>query len=252
MRPIQDYGLRDWLLADPLRHRLRRLRNLATLAIYNGQKTDRQDELLASLASHVTGEDTAFTVAFNSVRNIEWLADGFARHSRGTTLVVCDNSPTVGARKEISGFCAARGVPYVPLPRPPLQLIIRTNPPLSHGIALTWIFYNLVRPLKPKVFAFIDHDLIPTAPFNFSEKVKDQPVYGRLRAKPTDGERNFWTGRKLTNYWNLWAGYCVFDYAATAHYPLDFTPDNPLRLDTGGQNWTRLYRELDKIGRAHV
>src|SRR5262249_31257904 len=101
---------------------------------------------------------------------------------------------------------------------------------------------------RPKVYAFIDHDLIPLAPFNFSEKVERQPVYGELRAKPATNEWNLWSGRKLADYWSLWAGYCVFDYAATAHYPLDFTPDNPIRLDTGGQNWTRMYREFDRSG----
>lgn len=233
MRQLRDYGLRDWLVADPFRHRIRRLRNIAIQSIYKSRRTSRQDELIAALRPQVEGKVVTFTVAFNMVRTLEWLADGFARLASETVLIVCDNSPSAASRSKIEAVCAARAIPYVPLPRPPLQFLLNTNPALSHGVALTWIFYNLVRPLKPKVFAFIDHDLIPLTPFDFRELVKNQPVYGMMRGRPTSGP------------WNLWAGYCVYDFDVIGHHLLDFSHDNPLKLDTGGQNWTRLYRHLD-------
>jgi hypothetical protein len=112
-------------------------------------------------------------------------------------------------------------------------LVLRTNPSLSHGVALTWIFHNLVRPLAPPAFAFVDHDLIPVSRFDIRRHLGDQPVYGAR------------SDRRAFGTWALWAGYCAFDFARTGQLPLDFTTDQPLSLDTGGQNWHRLYRSID-------
>lgn len=245
MRPIKDYGLRDWLIFDPIRHRFRRLRNLATLAAYQTRNIPRQQETLAELKTKVEGKVAVFTVAFNVERNLELLAEGFAAYSPEAQLIVCDNSPTEAARRRIEAVCKAYALPYFPLPYPPLRNVIKHNFSLSHGIALTWIFYHLVRPLKPKIFAFFDHDLIPTAPIDFSKLIKNQPLYGLKRTRPKYDPSGWWRGRSLAGPWNLWAGYCVYDFAAVADLPLDFTGDNPLLLDTGGQNWTRFYRHLD-------
>ncbi len=245
MRPILDYGLREWLVCDPIRHRIRRLRNIAILAAYKNRKIDRQNEIVAKLRRQVEGKVAVFTVAFNVDRTIEWLANGFAAHAPDAILIVCDNSSTAEARRKIKEVCAARQVHYIPLPSPPLRKIVTTNGSLSHGIALTWIFYNLVRPLRPKVFAFFDHDLIPTAALDLQELVKNRPLYGKGSNKPNFGPWHWWRGKPIAGPWYLWAGYCVYDFTAVADYPLDFTPDNTLKLDTGGQNWTRLYRHLD-------
>lgn len=236
MRRLKDYSTHEWLAATPLRHRARRARNRTILWYYNQRKAERQDQLIAALRPAANGNTAVFTVAFNNSRTIEWLADGFAKYGSGALLVVCDNSPVEAARRRIEASCAARGVAYVSLPRPPLAALVLTNPPLSHGVALTWIFYNLVRPLTPRVFAFVDHDLIPLSPFNFRDCLGDRPVYGLKRDRPEFGA------------WYLWPGYCVFDFAATASYALDFTTDVPLNLDAGGQNWSRLYRYISPEG----
>jgi hypothetical protein len=232
VRRLRDYALREWLSADPLRHGARRARNYAILQSYKRRRIDRQAELIAALRPGAEGKTAVFTVAFNNHRTIAWLADGFLRHGRGALLVVCDNSPAESERRMIAAACHAREVAYVPLPRPPLARLLLTNPPLSHGMALSWIFYNLVRPLAPRVFAFIDHDLIPLSPFDLGDRLGDRPVYG-LKSNRQD----FGT-------WSLWAGYSVFDFAAVGALPLDFTTDAPLHLDTGGQNWMRLYRYI--------
>jgi hypothetical protein len=233
---MKDYALRDWLAADPLRHLARRTRNRAILRYYRARGVDRQAALITALRPTVEGATVVFTVAFNVNRTIEWLADGFLKYGSGSVLVVCDNSATAAARQEIEAVCLSRRVAYVPLPRPPMAKLLLTNPPLSHGVALTWIFYNLVRPLAPRVFAFIDHDLIPLAPFDFGARLGDRPVYGLM------------SDRRSFDTWSLWAGYCVFDFATTGSLPLDFTTDASLHLDTGGQNWSRLYRSVPLSG----
>lgn len=245
MRPIIDYGLHDWLHFDPLRHRFRRLRNLAIVAAYRNYSAPRQEAILAELKSKVENKTAVFTVAFNVEKNLEWLAKGFAAFSPAAQLIVCDNSPTPEARRRIEAVCKTHGLPYIPLPVPPLRPVINRNASLSHGMALTWIFYNLVRPLKPRLFSFFDHDLIPTASFDLSKAIKGQPFYGLKWQTSRHRSSGWWRGRSLAGPWCLWAGYCVYDFAKVAGLPLDFTTDNPLLLDTGGQNWTRLYRHLD-------
>jgi hypothetical protein len=231
VRRLRDYLLKDWLVADPFRHLARRARNRAILASYRRRKADRQDELIARLRPAVHGKTAVFTVAFNVSRTIDWLTDRFPKYAAaGSTLIVCDNSPDAAIRQEIEALCRTRRVAYLPLPRPPLEKLLLGNPPLSHGVALTWIFHNLVRPLQPGAFAFIDHDLIPLSLFDLAERLGGRPVYGHKSDRQSFGT------------WSLWAGYSVFDFAATGSLPLDFTTDASLQLDTGGQNWTRLYR----------
>ena len=45
--------------------------------------------------------------------------------------------------------------------------------------------------------------------------------------------------------WFLWAGFCLFHYAAVADRMLDFRQDWFIGLDTGGANWELLYRHAD-------
>ncbi len=236
MRRLRDYTLQEWAVADPLRHAVRRVRNVAILRSYLRRRAEGQEALIAALRPAASGRTVVFTVAFNSARTIGWLADGFRAHGGDAVLVVCDNSPGDAARQAIAEACRRRAVACLPLPPPPLRRHILTNPPLSHGVALTWIFHNLVRPLAPRVFAFVDHDLIPLAPFDLAASLGDRPVYGDRSDRDAFGT------------WSLWAGYSVFSFAATGTLPLDFTADASLKLDTGGQNWSRLYRHIARDG----
>ncbi len=236
VRSFGDYTSREWLSALPLAHRARRIRNIGIQALYRSSRTPNQEAFVASVRPLIEGRVAAFTVAFNVPRTIELLADGVARHGSQTVLIVCDNSSSLTARLAIAAACAQRNVPYISLPPPPLARFLAPNPARSHGLALTWIFYNLVRPLKPQIFAFLDHDLIPLRPFDLRESLGTQPIYGVK------------SDRLLFGSWSLWAGYCMYNYKATAHLPMDFGTDVPLGLDTGGQNWTVLYRHLRPEG----
>lgn len=228
MRDLSNYSLKEWLSGAPLVHRLRRARNVMVDRIYRGRRGEGQAVVVEAIRGAPV---VAFTVAFNMPEAIAFLSDAMARFLPGTPLVVCDNSTSAEARAAIAGLCAERGHPYCALPPSPYRG--GKNGSRSHAVALNWILANLVRPAAPRVFALIDHDLIPLAPADLAAGLSGQPCYGLVRY----GEGN--------GAWYLWPGYCVFDFDAVKALPLDFGTDTPLTLDTGGQNWSVLYRTLD-------
>ncbi|WP_258602356.1 hypothetical protein [Mesorhizobium sp. AR10] len=150
--------------------------------------------------------------------------------------MVIDNSTDDAARQQIENICSARGVPYLGLPN-------RREPnwSRSHGTALTWVFHNIVRHLRPELFGYIDHDCFPVAPFDIPARMEGKAVYGlvlpateNFRYKPSEDETK----------WHLWGGFCFFRFAAVEGLNLDFGPRMELGLDTGGGNWLPLYSRL--------
>lgn len=231
MRALTDYSSREWLAGTPLAHRLRRARNLLVDRVYRDRRSADQEALVARLAG-AGAPVLAFTVAFNMPGAISLLADAMARFVPGAALVVCDNSNDPAARAAIADICRGRGLFYCPLPPSPYRGA--RNGSRSHAVALNWVMHNLVRPSAPKVFAMLDHDLVPLGPVDLAALVANQPCYGMVRHSERDD-----------GSWYLWPGYSIFDFAQVKDVPLDFGTDTPLTLDTGGQNWTRLYRRLD-------
>jgi hypothetical protein len=229
MRDLDSYTRSEWLRLMPLVQRLKHVRNQAVSGLYRGRRTK---ELTAFQAAnvHLSGRNLAITVAFNAPWAVELLVRSAAVNLEGMTLIVADNSSRPAARAEIAAFCRSRAAPYVPLPPNP-----EWSPNRSHGIAMNWAYDNIVRHFRPPVFAFLDHDLFPLQPVDLSLGVRDQPAYGMLRAS-----------RTVPDAWSLWAGFCVFDLAAVEARLLDFNYESPLMLDTGGANWHRLYRFLDR------
>lgn len=230
MRALATYSAREWLTAAPLAHGLRRARNLLVDRIYGRRAAVGQAALVERLRAEAP-EVLAVTVAFNLPEAVDLLADALARFVPGARLLVCDNSSDPTARGAIAAVCAARGLPYCPLPPSPFRG--GRNGSRSHAVALNWIWKNLVRPVGPKVVALLDHDLVPLAPTDLAALVADQPCYGMVRYGSRFGG------------WFLWPGYSVFDFARVAALPLDFGTDTPRTLDTGGQNWRVLYRAID-------
>lgn len=225
MRFPNEYGAEEWFIGRPLVHGLKRARNVLLERAFRGVRSRETDKLLAKQAG-LTGGSLVISVAFNQPWVIDLQTRMAKRHLEGT-LIVLDNSRNSRARREIAQICADRDVPYLGLPFNP-----EWHPCRSNGIAMTWGYYNIVRKLRPKTFAFFDHDLIPTAPLNIERLVQSQPVYGILN-------HSAWG-------WNLWAGYCIYDFASVERFALDFNNDNPRLLDTGGRNWLQIYRYLDR------
>ena len=188
-----------------------------------------QAELVARLSAQ-RDRPLAVTIAYNVPEAVELLADAMARFAPETTLVVCDNSSEPEARQALTRIAADRGLLYLSLPQAPF---VRIRTARSHAAAANWVFHNIIRPVRPRVFAYLDHDLIPLAPVDFPSLVVRQPAYGLYRP----GER--------TDAWYLWPGFAVFD-GALVDAPLDFGPDRLLGTDTGGRNWYALYRRMNR------
>ncbi len=226
MRELNTYAACEWLRAQPVVDGVKLVRNSSIERIFRHRKSP---ELDLFLRKHEDLQDRtiAITVAFNTLWVVKLLLQTARENLVNTTLIVVDNSSAPEVRKEIREFCSASGVPYLPLPPNPIRHACR-----SHGAALTWTYHNLIKPLRPAVFAFIDHDLFPLSPVDLASRVADQPVFG-LSTAPGHG-------------WSIWAGYCVYDFAEASKYELDFGTDRPRGHDTGGRNWVRFYQHLDK------
>ena len=68
-------------------------------------------------------------------------------------------------------ICRDLDAAYLSLPFNPER-----HPCRSHGLAMTWAYYNVIRPLQPRVFAYFDHDLLPTARYDLV--IQTRPAAG--------------------------------------------------------------------------
>jgi hypothetical protein len=227
MRNLTEFSLTEWLKFIPFQHALKQARNDAWLAVY---KTIRPRRLTSFLkeAKQLAGNNIALVIAFEQPWALDWLLRMGNTNLTDTKILVFDNSRNDSKRIEIEQVCVKNRIPYLALPANPTKHVNR-----SHGMAMTWVYYNVVRAINPQMFGFIDHDLIPVHKVSMAEKIKDQPIYGLLNVGKFD-------------FWFLWAGYCFFDYEITEGKSINFLYDFSRDLDTGGRNWNSLYRHLDR------
>jgi hypothetical protein len=142
------------------------------------------------------------------------------RNLQNAAFLVADNSSDPAARAAIETLCAESSIAYLKLPENPYRE--RRYASRSHGLALNWLYRNVIRALKPAAWGLFDHDLFPTHPFDPVERLRGQPFYGELEKRPGGAY--------------LWPGYCFFSHEADRDTPLDFRQDWFLGLDTGGMN----------------
>lgn len=226
MRDLKDYSPGEWLRLIPLLHFFKQLRNDAVQRVYLTLQPKTLERFLQN-AEHLRGENVGLVVAYEQPWALDWLTRMAARHLADGTLIVFDNSRRQQARIDIERSCRDRNILYLALPPNPTR-----HPNRSHGIAMTWIFHNVVRTLRPRIFGFIDHDLIPMEKIEFRKTLGGQPFYGIPNISK-------WG-------WQLWAGYCLYDLSVVHHLPLNFLSDFYRGLDTGGRNWSCLYKNYDR------
>jgi hypothetical protein len=225
VRALRHFSAGEWLQLLPLQHAAKQWRNDALLAIYQGRHAAEQELFLQQVAP-LRGGNIALVIAFENPWVIDWQLAMAKRHLADTKVLVFDNSGAPAPRTEIARVCTQHGTPYLALPRNRARHVNR-----SHGMAMSWVFDQIVRRIEPRQFAFLDHDLIPLLPVSLAERLGDQPFFGL----------------PLTSRWGwaLWAGYCVFDYARVATLPLNFLYDFSNGLDTGSRNWAVLYQHFN-------
>jgi hypothetical protein len=175
------------------------------------------------------GDSVVFSIAFNTPVCVEIMIDAWTEFAQQTKLAIIDNSSDLDASKKIAKICFGR-CPYLRLPHNP-----EWHPCRSHALAMNWTYNRVVKTIKPKYFGFLDHDCFPFASFNLSEKMGQHSIYGEKR----DSE-------VFPCIWNLWAGFCFFEFEHFVSKSFDFTHRVELGLDTGGSNWLEIYQYLDE------
>ena len=224
-KPTYEYTLTDWKRLRPVTHTMKTWRYRAINRLYMRKPARAGDP--AEVARAVAGRDVLVTIAFNDPEAIHWQAQLLGHYLPHVLHVIADNSSEEAASREIAEIAASSGSPYLNLPDNPWHAFSR-----SHGIALNWVWCNVLRPGAPKAFGFLDDDLFPTG--------ADDPF------APLETQNFFGVVREAGSRWFLWAGYCVFRFDAVKDKPLDFGQDWFIGLDTGGGNWDALYRHADR------
>jgi hypothetical protein len=225
VRSLSDYNFADWRRLRPLIHGLKTAKYRLATKRYVRRPASVGD--LSALARSMAGKRVLVTIAFGDDELIDWQVQLVRHYVPSAKHVIADNSRDDGAAARIAAICTAFEAPYIRLPPNPWH-----QPSRSHGIALNWLWCNLIRPGEPVAFGFLDHDVFPTAREDPFEPLSSQDWFGVIR---TVGPR-----------WFLWAGFCIFRFDRVRDAPLDFEQDWFYGLDTGGGNWRALYQHVER------
>lgn len=226
MRSIAQFSFIEWLTFKPVSFLWKELRNDFILFFYKLLEAKNEANFLAKNISS-NNKNIIVIIAFEQPQVLEWLFLLAQKNLTGAQLMVFDNSKRVSLRTEIESVCQRYEIPYLALPKNPTRHVNR-----SHGMAMTWVYYRIIKKLRPQWFAYIDHDLLPVKAIDIEDLLKNKNrIYGLLRKK--------------AGYWNLWAGYAFYSYSAVKDLPLNWLYDFSRLLDTGGRNWDCLYSQIN-------
>jgi hypothetical protein len=144
--------------------------------------------------------------------------------------LVADDSSDEDQAKATESFCFKNGISYIRLPK--------NNPGLDeslcHGLALNWVFYNVIRKIKPERFGFLEQDVFVISPGSFLSPWENESFWG-VKAPSYE---------KRENLWRLWPGFCFFRRDFYTDKALNFLPRK--YLDTGGRNFKFFKNVSDK------
>lgn len=197
--------------------------------------------------SFISVESNSFliiTIAFNNSEFIQYQILLLKRYLQDNFChCVVDNSSELKQRAEIKKSCISYGVSYYSVPPNPYKST------KSHGAAMHWAYFQLIKRFHFRYFGFLDHDIFPIADFSLMNKM-DQGIYGRvIHAYHKDGYQK--TRSVQVPYWSLWAGFCFFESEKIkANFPWSFNFFSQhfhggFFLDTGGGLWNLLYSKMD-------
>ena len=180
------------------------------------------------------------TIAFNNDFLIEEQIRLVKKHIIDSNYIhiVADNSSNKKKREAVKAICKKTNTLYFSLPFNWFSKIHK-RPSYSHGLAMTWVYYVLIKKIKPNIFGFIDHDIFPIRSYSLLRKIENQDFYGRLIDRTPDNHP-----KKL---WYLWAGFCFFKFDSIKYLNMNFMPckvDN-VYLDSAGSNYFSLYSKYD-------
>ena len=225
MRSFGEFLIEDWLHLRPLTEGGKQLANDFVQKRFLNARPGALAKFLRE-NENLSGKNILQVVAFEQPDVLDFSLKMAGRHLPDATAIVFDNSRSAQARIEIERLCRNRNVPYLALPHNPTSHENR-----SHGMAMTWIWHNVVKAIRPSISGFIDHDVIPLQKVELAKVLNRQPFYG----VPYVGK---WA-------WSLWAGFCFYGFVEVASLPLNFMNDFSRGVDTGGRNWKCLYKTHD-------
>ena len=148
-------------------------------------------------------------------------------------ILVGDNSSHRSAREEIEKICGELDLEYVGVPRWLNRCLMNTLflPSYSHGAALNWLWYKVLKGRRYSLFAFLDHDIFPTHPCCLEQILGSSAFNGVLRRRH--------------KAWYLWPGLALFKGETLRNINVDFLPAYAGKtfLDTGGAMYHRLFKD---------
>jgi hypothetical protein len=232
-----EYGVADWLRMRPVTHAIKAIRYARIDRHHLLQLPERIDAITEVVTCLKNTSQVLITIAFNDPELIELQIKAVKRFIPGTVHLIVDNSSDKESSKQIDQICREKGTVCIRIDENPWN---RRNFSRSHGYAMNWTWRHVIQPIQPDQFGFIDHDLIPTKPTDPFVDLQGLPFYGDKR----------WSGDR----WYLWAGFCLFRLSSVSTSRLDFGVDWFIGLDTGGGNWSKLYRNFDsrKLRDRHI
>ena len=228
-RPWSEYSIREWTRLRPLVERYKYAGYQLQMAHRLRQPAAGGDP--AALKARIAGRRVLVTIAFNDPGFVARQVALVERNAADCIHLIADNSTDAAAAAQIEAAAASTGGNYLRLPPGPWRKPEHGG--RSHGLAMTWVWRNLLRPARPAAFGFIDHDIFPMRRTDPFAPLRDHVVAGQVR------DRSSGHGR-----WYLWAGFCFFRFEAVERRALNFSLDWAAGLDTGGANWFALYRHL--------
>jgi len=218
--------LRAWLRLRPLIHCLKSARYKIVDEIY--RRRAPRSAGLTVIRDSLRNKKAIVTIAFSDPQSLDWQVSLIRFYVPDAVHLVVDNSTEDVDAEALRAVAERHRVLYVRLPENPWI----GRPSRSHGIAMNWVWHNVIRPGAPEAFGFVDDDLFPTAMDDPFAPLARQDIYGAVR--------------DVGSRWFLWAGFCFFSYGAVSDKQLDFGQDWFIGLDTGGGNWSKLYCKIDR------
>jgi hypothetical protein len=225
LRKFTEFKISEWVKLTPLIHAFKEVRNDFLLSRYVNKKSIQTSSFLEA-NKNLEGKNIAVVIAFEQPWALNFLLEQASINLANTHIIVFDNSKNIQKRESIKHVCEKNSAHYISLPSNTTKHVNR-----SHGLAMSWAYHNVIKELKPNIFTFLDHDLIPLNKVNLEEKMEHQAIYGLLN-------------QGNNNYWSLWAGFCTFKYSFVKEIKLNFLYDFSRGLDTGGRNWNCIYKNL--------
>jgi hypothetical protein len=226
-KSLNEFSAVDWRRLRPLTQAIKSLRYDLIDRTYRRRPAAAGDA--TAVARSIRGRKVLATIAFSDPNLVLWQTCLLRHYVPNALHVIVDNSTMDETAHEICRVALGAGTAYLRIPANPWSGHAASR---SHGIALNWTWQNVIRAGEPEAFGFLDHDIFPTAVDDPFAPLAVQDLYGIVRE----------AGRR----WFLWAGFCMFRFAAVKDKALNFGQDWFIGLDTGGGNWRTLYSQIDR------